>query len=94
MFLFCSKINSTKECTQTLLKPKSSFYCKPEDEEEHIQSMQTNSLSSLTFMHKIHILVDTLELARTVKQKQNHRRQKARIVHLVTFLDPRTILCL
>lgn len=38
---------------------------------------------SWSFMHKTHILVDTLQLARTVSKKLNCRIQEVRVV-----LDP------
>lgn len=39
-------------------------------------------------MHKNNILVDTLQLIRTVSKRQKYRSQKARLAHLKTFLDP------
>lgn len=42
-------------------------------------------------MHKNHILVDTFQLPGTVSQKQKLRSQKARLIPLVTFLDPGTV---
>lgn len=35
--------------------------------------------------HKKHILVDTVQLARTVTNRQSHRSQKTRLVYLGTF---------
>lgn len=40
---------------------------------------------SWIFMHKSHVLVDTLQLARTVSNKQSYGRQKIRLVYLRTF---------
>lgn len=37
------------------------------------------------FMHKTHILVDILRLARTVGKKRNYGSEKARLIHLETF---------
>lgn len=36
-------------------------------------------------MHKSYVLVDTLQLVRTVRNKQSYGRQKIRLVYLRTF---------
>lgn len=43
---------------------------------------------SLSFVHQNHILVDTLQLARTGSKKQNYRSQRNKVRTFRDFLDP------
>lgn len=43
-------------------------------------------------MHKKHILVDSLQLARTISNEQSYSSQKTRLVHLGTFPELWTVM--
>lgn len=47
---------------------------------------------SLSFMHKKNpIIVDTVQLVRTVSKKLNYKSQETILLYLGTFLDPGTM---
>lgn len=51
------------------------------------------SLTVLGFLcQKNHILVDSLQLARTISNEQSYRSQKSRLVHLGTFPELWTVM--
>lgn len=68
------------------------FICHVEDYKGNLPKMRIPKPPySLVFMHKTHILVDLLWLGRTVREKQNYKSPKARLVSLETLPVPGTM---
>lgn len=74
---------STRKQTQTLLTLNKKSVLPPGNFMGNLtKSCSPKSHHSLSFMHTTHLPVDTLQLAKTVNKKKNHRRQKAKLVCL------------